>query len=138
MTDDELGDRGRQLVALPTAVIYAATIVLCIAERKDLPGSRGFTVGRFETPVIVLACVWLIFELLIFRDASFPNAWLYVLGIVAIGAVYLVPLLIRRGGPFGMPTPKLHDIDAALEAPAGGTLGEVPAGQDSRSDRSGP
>lgn len=117
------------------AVIYAVMTVLYIAKRKELPVSRGFTLGRFETPIIVWASVWLIFELLSFRDASFHNAWLYVLVMCAIGAVYLVSLLIRRGGPSGILKSDLYNIDAALEVPTGGTLSEDPAGPDSRSDR---
>ncbi|MHC6219521.1 hypothetical protein [Arthrobacter sp. MMS24-S77] len=74
--------------------------------------------GKFEVPVIILAAVWLIFMLSIFRDASFINSWLYVAIMVAIGAVYLVFLLIRRGGPSGLAMPDLHSIDAELDADA--------------------
>jgi amino acid transporter len=100
------------------AVIYAATVLLYIVKRKSLPASKGFTLGKFEVPVIVLASVWLIFVLLIFRDATFINSWLYVLIMVAVGAVYLGFLLIRRGGPSGLAMPDLHSIDAELDADA--------------------
>lgn len=100
------------------AVIYAATVLLYIVKRKNLPASHGFSLGRFEVPVIVLASLWLIFELLLFRDQSFAKAWLYVLVMVAIGAVYLVVLLVRRGGPSGIPMPEMTSIDAALTNPA--------------------
>jgi amino acid transporter len=96
-------------------VIYAATVLLYIVKRKQLPESRGFTLGRFETPVLVLASLWLVFVLLIFRDESFRSAWLYVAIMVAIGAAYLVFLLIRRGGPAGLAMPDMHSIDAELE-----------------------
>ncbi|MDP9905562.1 amino acid permease [Arthrobacter bambusae] len=100
------------------AVIYAATVLLYIVKRKSLPPSKGFTLGKFEVPVIILAAVWLIFMLSVFRDASFINSWLYVAIMVAIGAVYLVFLLIRRGGPSGLAMPDLHSIDAELDADA--------------------
>ncbi len=100
------------------AVIYAATVLLYIVKRRSLPPSKGFRLGRFETPVIVLAAAWLVFELLIFRDSSFATAWLYVLVMVAIGAVYLVFLLLRRGGPSGLAMPDLHSIDRELDEDA--------------------
>ncbi|KQV07082.1 amino acid permease [Leifsonia sp. Root112D2] len=100
------------------AVIYAATVLLYIIKRKSLPPSKGFSLGRFEIPVIVLAAVWLVFELLIFRDASFATAWVYVAIMVGIGAIYLVFLLIRRGGASGIAMPDLHSIDKELDEDA--------------------
>jgi len=99
---------------LPT-LIYAATVVLYVVKRKSLPPSQGFTLGRWENPVIVLAVVWLVFELALFRDASFAPSWLYILVMMAIGAVYLVALLVRRGGPAGLAMPDMHNIDAVLD-----------------------
>jgi amino acid transporter len=99
------------------AVIYAATLLLYIVKRKSLPPSHGFTLGRWEVPVIVIASVWMIFQLLIFRDASFAAAWLYVLVMVVIGAVYLVALLVRRG-VHGLAMPHMGSIDAELDADA--------------------
>ena len=98
------------------ALIYAATVALYIAERNSLPPSQGFSRGRWETPVIVLAVIWLIFELTLFRDASFAASWLYIVVMVAIGGVYLVALLVKRGGPGGLTTPDMHNIDAELDA----------------------
>ncbi len=99
------------------AVIYAATVVLYIVKRRSLPASRGFSLGRWEIPVIVLASIWLLFELSIFRDASFAAAWLYVLVMVVIGAVYLVVLLARRG-VHGLAMPQMSSIDEELDAGA--------------------
>jgi amino acid transporter len=99
------------------AVIYAATVVLYIAKRKTLPPSRGFTLGRFEIPVIVIASVWLVFELLLFRDASFGAAWLYVVVMIVLGGIYLAFLLATRGArSLAMPT--MGSIDAELDADA--------------------
>ncbi|MEG3035673.1 MAG: amino acid permease, partial [Aurantimicrobium sp.] len=100
------------------AVIYAATVVLYIVKRKQLPPSKGFTLGKWEVPVIILASIWLIFELAIFRDAAFLNAWIYVGIMVAIGALYLIFLLVVRGGAKGLSMPDLHSIDAELDADA--------------------
>ena len=97
------------------ALIYAATVLLYVVKRRTLPPSQGFTLGRWETPVIVLAVIWLVFELALFRDASFAASWKYILVMLAIGAVYLVFLLIKRGGPSGLAMPDLHNIDAALD-----------------------
>ncbi|MEG0299765.1 MAG: hypothetical protein RR609_09380, partial [Aurantimicrobium sp.] len=97
---------------------YAATVVLYIVKRKQLPPSKGFTLGKWEVPVIILASIWLIFELAIFRDAAFLNAWIYVGIMVAIGALYLIFLLVVRGGAKGLSMPDLHSIDAELDADA--------------------
>jgi amino acid transporter len=97
------------------AIIYAATVLLYIVKRKNLPPSKGFTLGAFEIPVMVLASIWLVFELLIFRDSSFATAWVYVAVMVVLGGVYLVYLLIRRGGTEGIAMPDLHSIDNELD-----------------------
>jgi amino acid transporter len=101
------------------AIIYAATTALYIAKRRSLPPSRGFQLGRWEVPVLVLAAVWLVYELLIFRDASFAEPWRYVAVMSAIGAAYLAYVLIRHGTK-GLSMPDLHDIDKVLDddAPA--------------------
>jgi amino acid transporter len=103
------------------ALIYAATVVLYIVKRRTLPASRGFTLGRWETPVIVLAVVWLLFELSLFRDASFVSPWIYILVMLAIGGIYLVTLLVKRGGSAGLAMPDMHSIDAELDAGAART-----------------
>ena len=55
------------------AVIYAATVVLYLIKRKQLPESGKFDLGAWEKPVLVVAVVWLVFELALFRDASFKR-----------------------------------------------------------------
>jgi Na+/proline symporter len=102
---------------LPT-VIYAATVLLYIVKRKNLPESKGFNLGKWEVPVIVLASLWLIFELSIFRDTSFASAWLYVGIMVGVGALYLVYLLVTRKGASGLAMPTMTSIDAELDADA--------------------
>jgi amino acid transporter len=96
------------------AIIYAITVTLYIAKRRQLPASAGFSLGRFELPIIVVAVLWLLFELSLFRDASFRDPWLYVLVMVAMGAVYLGYLLITRGTS-GLRMPEMRSIDAELD-----------------------
>ena len=96
------------------AVMYASTVALYLVKRKQLPPSDKFSLGAWEIPVLAIAVVWLVFELTLFRDASFKDAWLYVLAMVAIGAVYLIWLLARKGR-HGLSMPDMHSIDAELD-----------------------
>ena len=95
------------------AIIYAITVTLYIATRGKLPPSAGFSLGRWEMPIIVVAVVWLVFALSLFRDASFRDPWLYLLVMVAVGAAYLGYLLATRGKN-GLKMPDMHSIDAEL------------------------
>lgn len=97
------------------ALIYTGTVALYIAKRKNLPPSRGFTLGKWEIPVLALAAIWLLYELAIFRDSSFMESWVYVLIMFAIGGIYLAYLLLRRGHA-GLSMPELLDIDKELDA----------------------
>ena len=60
------------------AVMYASTVVLYLIKRKSLPVSDKFNLGAWEIPILVVAVVWLVFELALFRDSSFKQAWAYV------------------------------------------------------------
>ncbi|WP_019644249.1 APC family permease [Novispirillum itersonii] len=104
------------------AIIYAVTVLMYAVKRHDLPPSRGFTLGAWEVPVLVLALIWLVFELSLFRDASFAKPWAYVAVMFAIGAVYLIYLLVSRGGPQALKMPDLIAIDAILDADKGEDL----------------
>jgi len=95
------------------AIMYASTVTLYIVKRRSLPVSDKFNLGAWEMPLIVIAVVWLVFELSIFRDASFADAWKYVLVMFAIGAVYLVFLLVTKGVR-GLSMPDMHSIDSEL------------------------
>ncbi|MFE4373000.1 APC family permease [Streptomyces sp. NPDC056835] len=101
------------------AVIYAGTVAMYAIKRRSLPPSRGFSLGRWEVPVLILATVWLVYELLIFRDASFRGPWTYVLVLCAIGAVYLIGLIARRGRAH-LTMPDMADVDRALDSAAPG------------------
>ncbi|WP_376794312.1 amino acid permease [Thermogemmatispora sp.] len=79
------------------AIIYLLTVIYYMVARRRLPAiPGGLNLGVFEWPVVVLALVWLVFELLIFRDAQFAVPWLYTLGMFALGLIYFVWLLIAR------------------------------------------
>jgi amino acid transporter len=78
------------------AIIYLATVVLYIYARRKLPETHGFSLGRFEWPIIVLSLVWLLFELSIFRDSSFAASWVYSLVMFGIGLIYFVWMLLTR------------------------------------------
>jgi amino acid transporter len=97
------------------AVIYAATVALYLVKRKELPANGKFDLHGWEKPVLAVAIVWLVFELALFRDAAFKDAWLYVLAMVVVGGLYLAYLLVRRGGASGLTMPDLADIDHALD-----------------------
>jgi amino acid transporter len=100
-------------------VLYLATVVLFAVKRRHLPRSYGFDLGRWETPVMVLALVFLLFELSIFRDSSFKQPWIYVGVMTVIGLIYLGYLLTRYGRR-GLAMPDMASIDAQVAAqPAG-------------------
>jgi len=98
------------------ASIYAVTVLMYAAKRSQLPPSQGFTLGAWEIPVLLLAIIWLAFELAIFRDASFAKPWFYVAIMLALGALYLAWLLISRGGSAHLQMPAIIAIDAILDA----------------------
>jgi amino acid transporter len=97
------------------AVLYLATVILFAVKRRHLPASHGFDLRRWETPVLVLALVWLLFEMSIFRDASFKDPWIYIAVMTLIGLIYLAYLLIRHGR-HGLAMPDMHSIDAQAAA----------------------
>jgi len=101
------------------ASIYAVTVLMYALKRKQLPPSQGFTLGRWEIPVLVLAILWLAFELAIFRDASFAQPWFYVVIMLGLGALYLGWLLVSRGGSKQLEMPEIIAIDAMLDAEPG-------------------
>lgn len=103
------------------AIIYAISVGMYALKRKTMPASQGFTLGKWETPVLVLAIIWLIFELAIFRDASFAKPWAYVAIMFVIGMVYLGYLLMTRGTA-GLKMPEMIAIDAILDEDKGASI----------------
>lgn len=96
------------------ACIYAGTVLLYIVKRNQLPPSRGFDLGKWDIPVLIVSVVWLLWELSIFRDESFIASWVYVFIMLGIGAVYFAFLLIRKGAK-GLTMPDMKSIDATLD-----------------------
>jgi amino acid transporter len=78
------------------AIIYLATVILYVFARRKLPQTHGFSLGAFEWPVIILALLWLLFELSIFRDASFTTPWIYSLVMFGLGLIYFMWMLMTR------------------------------------------
>jgi len=87
---------------LMPAVIYLVTVLLYVAARRRLPRTHGYSLGAAEIPVIVVALVWLAFEMSIFRDSSFATPWLYVAVMMAIGLIYFAYMLLTHR-PLTMP-----------------------------------
>ena len=98
------------------AIIYLATVILYIYARRKLPQMRGFSLGAFEWPIIILSLVWLVYELAIFRDAQFATPWLYSVIMFAIGLIYFVWMLVTR--PDVLRTPPQVEV-TALEPETG-------------------
>ena len=61
--------------------------------------------------MVVLALVWLLFEMSIFRDSSFKDPRIYIGVMAAIGLVYLTYLLVRHGRR-ALDTPAMESIEA--------------------------
>jgi amino acid transporter len=78
------------------AIIYGGIVILYLVVRKRLEVKEGgFSLGRFEVPVAVVALIWVaaaIFVLVTPEEARVPV--LIVLGLVAAGGLYFVKLMI--------------------------------------------
>ena len=84
-----------------------------VCTRHKLPRSHGFNLGAFEWPVVMLALVWLVFELSIFRDSSFKIPWLYTLLMFGIGLLYfLFMFLTQRDVLKSLPFERESDVPA--------------------------
>jgi amino acid transporter len=107
-----LGNLFSAATLLP-AIIYLATVILYIYARRKLPEARGFSLGAWEWPIIILSVIWLLFELSIFRDAQFAAPWIYSLVMFALGLVYFVWMLITR--PSVLNTVPLQEGETSTE-----------------------
>ena len=63
--------------------------------------------------MIIVSLVWLVFELSIFRDASFKDPWIYVAIMMGIGLIYFVYMLATQRS-FAMPGKAIEPEDVAL------------------------
>jgi amino acid transporter len=85
------------------AIIYLATVILYVSTHHKLPRAQGFRLGALEWPVVILALLWLLFELSIFRDSSFVTPWTYTAIMIGLGLLYFIYMLIAR--PHALKTP---------------------------------
>jgi amino acid transporter len=98
---------------LMPCLIYLSTVILYVVARRRLPESKGFSLGAWENVVIVLALIWLVWELNIFRDASFQDPWLYAVGMLVLGLIYL-GALVARGHSLVMPSVTRQEPEAFI------------------------
>ena len=105
---------------LMPAVIYLVTVILYAVARKRLPATHGFSLGRWEIPVIVISLVWLAFELSIFRANTFTVPWEYAGVMTGIGLLYFGYMLVTRRS-LAMP-----GGEGTKEAPTDSALSAVP------------
>jgi len=83
---------------LMPAILYAATVVLYIVTRhKFTHHPDDFQLGKWEWPVVIGACIWLIVELsiLIFPE-EFRVAQYYAIGTLVVGGVVFAVLWSTR------------------------------------------
>jgi amino acid transporter len=100
---------------LMPAVIYLVTVILYAATRKRLPSTHGFSLGKWEIPILVVAFAWLAFEISIFRASTFTTPWEYAGVMTAVGLLYFAYMVVRR-----------RSLAMPGEAPAGGAALTVP------------
>src|ERR1700722_173186 len=74
------------------ALLYASTVLLYLFTGRRRSGSSGgFSLGRWEIPVIAGALVWLAYELIVLIGPSeFRDAQYYVLGALGLGLVFYI------------------------------------------------
>ena len=68
--------------------------------------------------MLILALLWLLFELSIFRDASFVTPWTYTLVMIGIGLLYFIYMLIAQPAVLRTP-PQEGEPQAASTTEAG-------------------
>jgi amino acid transporter len=80
------------------ALMYGGIVVLYLAVRRKLERKEGgFSLGRFELPVTIVALVWVavvLFVLVTPADAQVPS--LVVFGLLLTGGIYFAWLMIFR------------------------------------------
>jgi amino acid transporter len=99
--------------AIQVVIIYLATVIMYVCTRHKLSRSYGFHLGIFEWPVVILALIWLLFALSIFRDSSFTTPWLFILVMFGIGLLYFLFMLLTRRDVL-----KALPLEGEIEAPA--------------------
>ncbi|WP_045822921.1 amino acid permease [Williamsia herbipolensis] len=95
------GDALLELITAGTlfpAITYGLIVVLYLAVRRRLSHTEGaFSLGRFDVPVAVAALAWTIFAVVVLvSPMSTATPIVIVVGLIAIGAAYLVSMLAFR------------------------------------------
>ena len=65
------------------------------ATEDEQQRRERFSLGRWATPVLTLAFIWLVLEVWVLIGPEFRTAQLYLLGMVAVGLVYYGFMRIR-------------------------------------------
>jgi amino acid transporter len=84
--------------ALFPALLYSGTVLLYIFTRhKQIHHPDDFSLGNWEWPVVIGACVWLFVEMCVFIiPADFRVAQMYVLASMGAGLVVFLSVWITR------------------------------------------
>jgi amino acid transporter len=93
------GDALYQLITASTILpilLYMATVALYLGVRGKLGRQEGaFDLGRFESPIAIIALIWLVFALFVLVT---PNAALVpamiVLGLMVVGGLFFLSILV--------------------------------------------
>ncbi|MNO86199.1 hypothetical protein D3C76_775930 [compost metagenome] len=80
------------------ALLYSGTVLLYIFTRhKHVHHPDDFTLGKWEWPVVLGACIWLFVEMCVFIIPSdFRVAQIYVLASMLVGVVVFLAVWLNR------------------------------------------
>ncbi|MFG0818835.1 amino acid transporter [Pseudomonas sp. IAP-CY TE4608] len=80
------------------ALLYSGTVLLYIFTRhKHVHHPDDFTLGKWEWPVVIGACIWLFVEMCVFIIPSdFRTAQMYVLASMLVGVVVFLAVWLNR------------------------------------------
>ena len=80
------------------ALLYSGTVLLYIFTRhKHIHHRNDFSLGKWEWPVVIGACIWLFIEMCVFIiPADFRIAQWYVLASMGVGALVFLSVWFNR------------------------------------------
>ena len=107
------GDALIELITAGTlfpALTYGFIVVLYLAVRQRLSHTEGaFSLGRLDIPVAVLALVWTIAAIVVLVAPGTATSTVIVVGLIALGAVYLASMLVFRRSALDAQPPATTD-----------------------------
>lgn len=107
------GDALIELITAGTlfpALTYGFIVVLYLAVRQRLSHTEGaFSLGRLDIPVAVLALVWTIAAIVVLVAPGTATSTVIVVGLMALGAVYLASMLVFRRSALDAQPPATTD-----------------------------